>query len=84
MLRGSSTAMNELPPTKIAAIAREAEAHDHEAISEIDAAQKPCSDGGHLITPVEATRIRMRVLKSAVLDSEAASLADQSPTRPVL
>ena len=69
--------MNEIPPKKIVAIAREAETHDHEAIAEIDAAQCPRSDGGKLITPVEATRIRMRVLKSAMLDSEAASLADK-------
>jgi hypothetical protein len=69
--------MNAIPPKKIAAIAREAESHDHEAIAEIDAAQCPRSEGGQLITPLEATRIRMRVLKSAVLDSEAASLADE-------
>jgi hypothetical protein len=68
--------MNEPQPKKIGAIAREAEAHDHEAIAEMDTAQRPDSDGGEHITPREAARIRMRVLKSAVLDNEAATLAD--------
>ena len=68
--------MNDPQPKKIGAIAREAEAHDHEAIAEMDNAQRPDSDGGAHITPREAARIRMRVLKSAVLDNEAATLAD--------
>ena len=68
--------MNEQPTTKIRAIAREAEAHDREAIAEMEAAQQPDSEGGPLITPREASRIRTRVLKSAVLDNEAATLAE--------
>jgi len=42
----------------------------------MDTAQRSDSDGGEYITPREAARIRMRVLKSAVLDNEAATLAD--------
>lgn len=68
--------MNETPSANLAAIAREAESHDHEAIAEIEAAQHPASEAGHLITPVEASRIRVRVLKSALLDNEAAVLAE--------
>ena len=68
--------MNDPQPRQIGAIAREAEAHDHEAIAELDHAQSPESEGGAHITAREAARIRMRVLKSAVLDHEAATLAE--------
>ena len=68
--------MKEDSAKKIGAIAREAESHDHEAIAEMEAAQCPRSDGGEFITRTEATRIRMRVLKSALLDNEAAALAE--------
>ena len=69
--------MNEQPSPPVGKLAREAEAHDREAIAEIESAQCPRSDGGELITPREAVRIRMHVLKSAVLDNEAATLADR-------
>ena len=72
--------MNGYPSEKIAALSREAEAHDHEAIAEIENAQHADSDGGKFITPIEASRIRVRVLKSAILDHEAASIAER--TRP--
>ena len=69
------------PTRKIRALAREAEAHDQEAIAEMEAAQQPDSECGTLITPREASRIRTRVLRSAVLDNEAATLAEpREPT----
>jgi hypothetical protein len=68
--------MNEEPIPPVSKIAREAEAHDREAIAEIESAQHPHSDGGAHITPRESVKIRMHVLKSAVLDNEAATLAD--------
>ena len=70
--------MNGYPSEKIAALSREAEAHDQEAIAEIENAQLADRDGGKFITPIEASQIRMRVLKSAILDHEAASIAERA------
>ena len=69
--------MNESHTPPLAALARAAEAHDREAMAEIEAAQGPKSEGGELITPREASRIRLHVLKSALLDNDAATLADR-------
>jgi hypothetical protein len=74
--------MNEPTSPPVSRLAREAEIHDREAIAEIEAAQHPTSEGGPHITPREAVRIRLHVLKSAVLDNEAANLAESASPFP--
>ncbi len=59
----------------IAASAHKAETHAREALKLIDAAQEPGSDGGEMITPKEAQRIKALDAKAAEFAHDAGEMA---------